>query len=113
MCCDLILQHEEEIAHDYDQINYVDVDVISDTPNLKPDVKLPKTELEWTEADLYFRAELPVSEVSEHSMSDCIHKMTNSVCDYFAENFGTVRETIRTRNMLITQNKISSENSRL
>ena len=52
MCCDLILQHEEEIAHDYDQINDVDVDMISDTPNLKPDMKLPKTELEWTETDL-------------------------------------------------------------
>ena len=93
MCSDLLLPHAEENANDYDQISDVVEDTLNETPNLKPGVKLPKTDLDWREADLYFRAELPISEVNEHSVNDCVIKMTNLVYDYFAENFGTVNKS--------------------
>ena len=92
MSSDLILPHVEENANDYDQISDVVEDMLNETPNLKPGVKLRKTDLDWREADLYFRAELPISEVNEHTVNDCIIKMANLVYGYFAENFGTVNK---------------------
>ncbi len=93
MCSELLLPLEEETINDCDQINDVDEHIGINTPNLKPGVELPKTELEWKEADLYFRAELPISEISECSVNDCVSKMTNLTYDYFAENFGTVNKS--------------------
>ena len=66
--------------------------ISGDTPGLKPGVKLPKNEAQWREADLYFRAELPISEINDKPTNECTIKMTNLVYDYFAENFGTVNK---------------------
>ena len=82
MCSDLLLPSEGEIINDYDQTSDFDEGMFDNTPNLKPGIKLPKTELEWKEADLYFRAELPVLEVKETSINYCVTKMTNLVYDY-------------------------------
>ena len=66
--------------------------ISDDTPGLKQGVKLTKNEAQWREADLYFRAEMPISEINNKSTNECTIKMTNLVYDYFAENFGTVNE---------------------
>jgi hypothetical protein len=66
--------------------------ISDDTPGLKPGVKLPKNESHWREADLYFKAELPIYDVNRKSINECVIKMSNLVYAYFAENFRTVNK---------------------
>ena len=62
-------------------------------PDLKPGVKLPNTDAQWKEADLFFRAELPILEIDESSVNECVLKMTNAIYDFFANNFGTMKRS--------------------
>ncbi|CAB4034951.1 Hypothetical predicted protein [Paramuricea clavata] len=84
----------EAVLRNQDDDLSVELDglISDDTPGLKPGVKLPKNECEWREANLYFRAELPICDVNEKSINECAIKMSNLVYDYFAENFGTVNK---------------------
>ena len=79
-----------ETDHDNDLPNCVDELVLCDMPEIKPGVKLPSTDAQWKEADLYFRAELPLCELNNASLNDCVAKMMNIIYDYFAVNFGTI-----------------------
>ena len=84
----------EDVNDEEDELHENLDELISDCmPNLKPGIKLPNTDAQWTEADLFFRAELPISEISELSANECILKMTNTVYDYFAENFVTIKKS--------------------
>ena len=84
----------EEINNQEKELHENMDELISDCmPSLKPGIKLLNTNTQWTEADLFFRAELPISEINELSANECILKMTNTVYDYFAEIFGTVKKS--------------------
>ena len=74
----------------YDLSDELNDFISDDTAGLKPGVKLPRNESQWMEANLYFRAELPICDVNANSINECVIKMSNLVYDYFAENFGTV-----------------------
>ena len=62
-------------------------------PDLKPCVKLPNTDAQWKEADLFFRTELPISEIYESSVNECVLKMTNTIYDFFANYFRTMKRS--------------------
>ena len=62
-------------------------------PDLKLGVQLPNTEAQWKEADLFFIAELPISEIDESSVNECVLKMTNIIYDFFAKNIGTMKRS--------------------
>ena len=79
-----------ETDHDNDLPNCVDELVLCDMPEIKPGVKLPNTDAQWKEADVYFRAELPLGELNNASLNDCVAEMMNIIYDYFAVNFGTI-----------------------
>ena len=98
--CRFVRGMNNELLFEESEVNNLDDDlsveldglISDDTPGLKPGVKFPKNECQWREADLYFRAELPICDVNEKSINECAIKMSNLVYDYFAENFGTVNK---------------------
>jgi hypothetical protein len=98
--CRFVKGMNNELLFEESEVNNLDDDlsveldglISNDTPGLKPGVKWPKNESQWREADFYFRAELPVCDVNEKSINECVIRMSNLVYDYFAENFGTVNK---------------------
>ena len=78
-------EQEEELPDNLEEL------ILESMPDLKPGVKLPNTDAQWKEADLFFRAELPISEIDESSVNKCVLKMTNTIYDFFANNFGTMK----------------------
>ena len=80
-------EQEEELLDNLEEF------VLESMPDLKPDVKLPNTDAQWTEADLFFRAELSISEIDESSVNECVLKMTNTIYDLFANSFGTMKRS--------------------
>ena len=67
--------------------------ILKSMPDLKPGIKLPNTDAQWQEVDLFFRAELPISEIDESNVNECVLKMTNTIYDFFAKTFGTMKRS--------------------
>ena len=62
-------------------------------PELKPSIKLPKSDSEWANSDLFFRAELAMDCMNVFNINDVIYDMSNKVYNYFADNFGIIQRT--------------------
>ena len=62
-------------------------------PELKPGIKLPKSDSEWANSDLFFRAELAMDCMNDFDINDVIYDMSNKVYNYFADNFGIIQRT--------------------
>ena len=56
-------EQEEELPDNLEEL------ILESMPDIKPGVKLPNTDAQWKEADLFFRAELPISEIDESSVN--------------------------------------------
>ena len=58
-------------------------------PTIKKGIKLPKTDAQWEEANLFFKINMNISEpiFDLHSYTESFH---NLIYNYFADNFGTV-----------------------
>ena len=65
-----------KIDHDGDLSNCLEELVLCDMSEIKPGVKLPNTDAQWKEANLYFRAELPLCELDNASFNDCVAKQS-------------------------------------
>ena len=97
-------EQEEELPDNLEEL------ILQSMPDLKPVVKLPNTDAQWKEADLFFRTELPISEIDESSVNECVLKMTNTIYDFFANYFRTMKGQtlgmkIATTDMQISPNK--------
>ncbi|CAB4017865.1 Hypothetical predicted protein [Paramuricea clavata] len=62
-------------------------------PELKPGIKLPKSDSEWANSDLFFRAELAMDSMNDFNINNVIFYMSNKVYNYFADNFGIIQRT--------------------
>ena len=62
-------------------------------PELKPGIKLPKSDSEWANSDLFFGAELAMDCMNDFNINDVIYDMSNKVYNYFADNFGIIQRT--------------------
>ena len=56
---------------------------------LKPGIKLPKTEAGWKEADMYFRSVLHAGDINISNPNTSV-KNINVIYEYFAKNLGTI-----------------------
>ena len=61
--------------------------------HIKPGIKLPQSDSEWANSDLFFRAELAMDCMNDFNINDVIYDMSNKVYNYFACNFGIIQRT--------------------
>jgi len=59
------------------------------TLDIKPGIRLPKTQSRWTEANAYFKSILDMNEVVDN-IDEYVVNMQNTVYNYFATSCGTV-----------------------
>ena len=64
--------------------------IAENTPELKPGIKLPKTETTWKEADTYFRSVLHAGDINISSLNTSVKNINSIIDKYFAKNFGTI-----------------------
>ena len=62
-------------------------------PNIKPDVKLPKSDDQWKLATDYFAASLPISDLDKTDVELTIETMNSNVYAYFWENCGLLDDS--------------------
>ena len=62
----------------------------TDTPVLKPGVKLPDSMSEWSTANIYFQTHLDSTNVSQENLADGVNEMNDVIYKLFKENYGLV-----------------------
>ena len=67
-----------------ENLNY---DISSLLPNIKPGVKLPKSDDQWKAANLHFMVSLPICEINWSNTNDAMKLMNSTVYNYFKETF--------------------------
>ena len=53
---------------------------------LKPDIKLTKSDTEWKETDMIFRSESDTGDINDYNLMETVERM-----NYFAESYGIVK----------------------
>ena len=71
------------------QIDCTPIDLES-PPNVKPGIKLPKSDLDWQSANIDFAAAMPISGIDTSNIEDTLNAMYSVIYDYFRDNFGTL-----------------------
>ena len=82
---------EENLTGSYNNDNYnedLDNNITNSIPDVKPEVKLPKSDDQWKDANLFFMVSLPISGLHSLSIDDSIDLMNSTIYNYFHENFG-------------------------
>ena len=77
-------------------------------PNVKPGVKLQKSEFQWKLANEYFHAILPIAEIKSLDINTAIKQMNTAIYDYFKNNIGLTDEA--TQSSLLDKYKEMSKN---
>ena len=57
---------------------------------VKPGVKLPRSNDNWSEANNYFKSIFSTLEVTADSVNEAIQFMNNTIYDFFKDNYGTI-----------------------
>ena len=57
-------------------------------PNIKRGIKLPKSDEQWSTANLYFLNPLPISGINSSNLNESIQILNATIYSYFEENFG-------------------------
>ena len=60
------------------------------TPDIRPGIKLPRTQSQWTEANLFFLSALRVDELSGENIDTAIKKMYDVIYNYLKDNYGCI-----------------------
>ena len=68
----------------------IDDFIAENLPELKPGIKLSKTETGWKEADTYFRSVLHARDINISNLNTSVKNMNNIIYECFAKNFGTI-----------------------
>jgi len=82
---------EENLTGSYNNDNYnedMDSSITNSIPDVKPGVKLPKSDDQWNAANLFFMVSLPISGLHSSSIDDSIDLMNSTIYNYFYDNFG-------------------------
>ena len=58
---------------------------------LKPGIKLPKTDTQWIEVEIFFRSELHTGDINDYNLTKTIERMNNIIYNYFAKTYGPVK----------------------
>ena len=72
--------------------NNLDDFIAENLPELKPVIKLPKTETGWKEADTYLRSVLHAGDINISNLNISVKNMNNIIYEYFVKNFGTIEK---------------------
>ena len=59
-------------------------------PDLKKGIKLPKSPIQWSNANDFFQFNLSNQPITTQEISKCINTMTTVIYNYFSENYGFV-----------------------
>ena len=64
----------------------------NESPELKQGIKLPKTDTQRKEADIFFRNELHTGDIKDYNLMETVERMNNVIYNNFAETYGAVRK---------------------
>ena len=70
----------------------VDAQYESEMPNSKHGVKLPKSDEQWSTANVLFLNALPISGINSSKLNESIQILNATIYTYFKENFGYSNE---------------------
>ena len=62
-------------------------------PNIKPGIKLPKSNNQWKVADDYFVGSMRISGIDNTDMELMIETINSNVYTYFQENYGLLDDS--------------------
>ena len=82
---------EENPTGSYNNDNYnkdMDNSITNSIPDVKPGVKLPKSDDQWNAANLLSMVSLPISGLLSSSIDDSIDLLNSTIYNYFYANFG-------------------------
>ena len=90
-------------------------------PHLKKGIKLPKTPLQWSTANDFFKLTFSNLPITAHDLNNSINTMVTVVYNYFSDNFGCVNnqnnveyqrkyESFSTKDLKKTLKKLKLEN---
>ena len=90
------LNSEMIFTNDDPKQNEIINKIIDDLPcneslELKPCIKLPKTDTQWKEADIFFRSKLHSEDINDYNLTETVERMNSVIYSYFAETYGTVK----------------------
>ena len=103
---------EEQINHDTENIAEMDQSGGDETftvnnhdiPTLKKGIKLPKSDLQWSTANDYFKFALQIDQpITSQNLDTNIRLLNNTIYEYFSHNFGYADST--PDNSLVTKYK--------
>jgi len=57
-------------------------------PSIKRGIKLPKSDEQWSTANLFFLNALPISGINSSNLNESIQILNATIYSYFEENFG-------------------------
>ena len=85
---------------DFENSNIGSCDVANDNPEVtieslqtlivKPGVKLPRSNDNWSVANNYFKSIFSTLEVKANSINEAIQFMNKTIYDFFKDNYGTI-----------------------
>ena len=78
-----MLEHSD---HNFDF--ELDAQCESEMPNIKRGIKLPKSDDQWSTANLFFLNALPISGINSSNLNESIQILNATIYSYFEENFG-------------------------
>ena len=59
------------------EINEIEDLPCQESPELKPGIKLPKTDTQWKEAETFFRSGLHTGDINNYNLTETLERMNN------------------------------------
>ena len=83
---------EQENEDNIDQVNQenASVNIQETVPDLRKGIKLPKSPLQWSSANDFFKLTFSNQPITPHDLNNNIKTMVTVIYNYFGENFGLV-----------------------
>ena len=86
----MILSSDTPLSSSDDLVNTLP----NSLPDIKPGVKLIKSDDQWKAANLFFMVSLPICGLNSSNINDSIARMNSTFYNYFKDNFGYSMELI-------------------
>ena len=77
------------------------------TLKVKPGVKLPRSNDNWSEANNFFKSILSTLEVTADSVNEAIQFMNNTIYDFFKDNYGIIESVNQANGLFHKYNHIT------
>ena len=66
---------------------------LNSLPNIKPGIRLPKTDLDWKLANDFFVGALPIADINKKPINAVVSEMNSIIYDYFYRNCGPIENS--------------------